>query len=237
MYIIHICGASGCGKTTIAILLKELLSNSFKIDIVSMDQFYKTLDKSNPETNWDHINAFDTDLLYNCLVKLKQNKSTKVPHYNYVTSERYLEDKIVENLDILILEGIFTFADEKIRNLADLKIYVDADPYKTCFIRRFERDMKERGRTYQSVLNQYLGQVLDGYHQFILPNKKYADISYVNENEKPNLKTPFIQMVCSYVKIHYDDKLIHINTFQKSLEIIDEIESDILYMNDKIKII
>lgn len=199
MYIILVHGPSGSGKTTISKLIKKSLPE-VKTEIISMDQFYKILDQNDPISNWDTIDAFDTDHLYSCLVQLRYGKTTEIPIYDYVTCTR-LKDKqtINGNLDIVIVEGIMTLYDERICTLADLKIYIDADPWKTCLRRRFSRDMEDRGRSYISVLNQYLDQVLDGYLTFVEPMKKKADLCYVNEGEIPNDETLFIKIVCNYI--------------------------------------
>ncbi len=197
MFLIIVNGPSGCGKTTIVNLLKQSLSISKKVDVVSIDQFYYSL-KPGEQRNWDHIDAIEMKLLIQKLEELKAGKAVWFPEYDYVTHQRIPDKYVIKETDILILEGIFALYDETIRNMADLKIYIDADPINTCFPRRYARDTSERGRSGQSVVNQYMTQVLQGYKEFVEPTKKYADMCYINEQETPTIDTPFIYMVCLY---------------------------------------
>ena len=200
MYIVIVNGASGSGKTTIVNLIKEYLSFSdFKIEVVSMDQFYKSLKPGTHPHNWDHIDAIDVDRMVRCIGDLQKGENTYFPTYDYVTHQSIPDAYTIEKIDVLIIEGIFALYDERLRDMADLKIYVDADPYKTCFLRRFNRDIQERGRSPQSIIDQYFGQVLDGYKQFVEPTKIYADIYYTNELIKPDKNTSFIEMVSDFI--------------------------------------
>ncbi len=201
MFIILVNGASGSGKTTIVRLIKQQLSEK-KVEIVSVDQFYKSLKPSVDTTvpyNWDHIDAIDVDHLIECICSVKNGKDTLFPSYDYVTHQTIPDDYTIEKVDVLIVEGIFALYDKRVRDLADLKLYIDADPYKTCFVRRFNRDVEERGRSGESVVKQYFEQVLDGYKQFVEPTRINADMCYTNELVMPDKNNLFIKMVAEFI--------------------------------------
>ena len=127
------------------------------------------------KTNYDHPFAFDTDLLVEQLEKLQNNESIEVPVYDYSRHTRSEEKIVVEPQDVIILEGILILEDKRLRDLMDIKIYVDtADDLR--IIRRIERDMKERGRSLDSIIDQYLSVVREMHEQFIEPSKKHADV-------------------------------------------------------------
>ncbi len=199
MYLIAVNGPSGSGKTTIVNLIYQVLTNfNLNVKIVSMDQFYKSLNLDETP-NWDHIDAIDIELLIEKLVELKNGKNVWFPHYDYAIHQGIPDTYLIQNVDILILEGIFTLYDARIRNLANLKIYIDADLFRFCLPRRYARDIAVRSRNGQSIIDQYMKQVVWGYEQFVKPTKKYADLIYINELQEPNEDIPFIQMVCLYV--------------------------------------
>ena len=125
--------------------------------------------------NFDHPDSYDVELLKDHLNKLKNFIPVDKPKYNYVISNRMEETERVEPADVIILEGIMTFAHPEIRKCLDIKIFVDT-PDDIRFIRRLERDIKERGRTVTSVINQYLTSVRPMHHAFVEPSKQYADI-------------------------------------------------------------
>ena len=127
------------------------------------------------KTNYDHPFAFDTDLLIEHLEKLLNYETIEKPVYDYVAHTRSTETIIQEPKEVIILEGILILEDKRLRDLMDIKIYVDTDD-DIRIIRRIKRDMVERGRTLDSVIEQYLGVVKPMYHQFIEPTKRYADV-------------------------------------------------------------
>jgi len=201
MYILILAGASGSGKSTLVKLICDRVRENTPektVHVMSMDQYYYSMTPGHP-ANWDHINAIDTKLLAEHLRELKAGKKVNVPQYDYVTHQRIPDSQLLENIDILILEGIFTLYDQELRDLADLKIYVEADPIKLCFVRRFHRDGAERGRSGDSIIDQYFSQVLPGYEQFVVPTKKYADLCYTNEGNKPTECTKFVHIVAMCV--------------------------------------
>ncbi|MGQ5708962.1 uridine kinase [Lactobacillus sp. PSON] len=177
--IIGITGGSGSGKTTIAHKIAEEFDDNDRITIITQDSYYK--DNTNipmeerMNINYDHPNAFDMPLLEKQLGMLLKRQAIEMPTYDFTAHTRSDETVHVEPADIIILEGILVLFNEEIRDLMDIKVYVDTDD-DIRFIRRLERDMKERGRSLDSVINQYMDTVKPMYHQFIEPTKRYADI-------------------------------------------------------------
>lgn len=173
---VGITGGSGSGKTTIVKKIEEIVS---EFVFIPQDNYYKTADYVNNENitsfNFDHPDAFDSDLLVSQLNDLKNGKQIDMPGYDFVTHSRKKDTQLVDSRKVVIVEGIMLFWDKRIRDLLDLKIFVDT-PDDIRFIRRLSRDVKERGRTLDSVITQYLDVVRPGYYEFIEPTKSYADI-------------------------------------------------------------
>ncbi len=175
---IGITGGSGSGKTTIVNkIFSEVPERS--IAIIEQDSYYK--DQSNLtyeercKTNYDHPLAFDTDLLIEHIELLKNGQAIEKPLYDYGIHNRKKETLFVEPKEIIIIEGLLVFYDERIRDLLDIKIFVDTDA-DIRLIRRIVRDINERSRTVDSVITQYINTVRPAHEQFIEPTKKYADI-------------------------------------------------------------
>lgn len=176
--IIGVTGGSGSGKTSVSRAILDHFPNH-SIMMLEHDSYYK--DQSSLsfderlETNYDHPLAFDTDLLITHLEQLLAYQAIDIPVYDYVAHTR--SDQVVhqEPKEVIILEGIMILEDERLRDLMDIKIYVDTDD-DIRIIRRIKRDMEERGRTLDSVIHQYLSVVKPMYHQFIEPTKRYADV-------------------------------------------------------------
>jgi uridine kinase len=176
--LIGITGGTGSGKSTIA---KEIYSRFSEncIAMIEQDSYYK--DQSNlsfeerVKTNYDHPDAFDTALLVKHLKQLIEGKSIEKPIYDFEMHNRKKETIKVESREIVIVEGILILQEPELRSLLDIKIYVDTDA-DVRIIRRIIRDMNERGRTLNSVINQYLNVVRPMHMQFIEPSKRYADI-------------------------------------------------------------
>ncbi len=177
--IIGIAGGSASGKTTIASKLYDKFSEEKSVLIIRQDDYYKDQsDKPMVErikTNYDHPFAFDNDLLIDHINQLKAGKSIEKPTYDFVNHTRSDVTEIVEPSDVLILEGLFVLESEEIRSLCDIKIFVDTDA-DLRFIRRMLRDVKERGRTLDSVVSQYVNTVRVMHDQFVEPSKRYADL-------------------------------------------------------------
>ncbi|MGX8679759.1 MAG: uridine kinase [bacterium] len=177
--IIGIAGGSASGKTTIAEQINKAFAERHQVKILKQDDYYKDQsDKPMEErvlTNYDHPFAFDIDLLVEHLKMLKDHQTIEKPLYDFTRHTRSDQTEIIGGNDVIILEGIFVLAEEALRSLCDILIYVDTDA-DIRFIRRLRRDMIERGRSLDSVCNQYLATVKPMYEQFIEPSKKYADI-------------------------------------------------------------
>ena len=176
--IIGISGPSASGKTLLA---KSIINDidSDKIAVITEDAYYR--DQSNiseklrNKKNYDHPNAFEHCLLFDHLKNMKEGKDIHVPIYDYSNHVRLNKTKLISSLNILILEGILIFTDKKIRNIMDIKIFVDT-PLDICLSRRILRDIRERGRDMHFILDQYRKTVRPMYFQFIEPYKRYADV-------------------------------------------------------------
>lgn len=174
--IIGITGGSGSGKSTIVRKISEVVSDFV---FIPQDNYYKSASFINNENitafNFDHPDAFDMELLHEHLHKLKNCEAIDMPEYDFVHHKRKDETIRVEPQKLVIIEGLMVLYDKQIRNLLDLKLYVDT-PDDIRFIRRLQRDIDQRGRTAESVINQYLEVVRPGFFNFILPTMKYADL-------------------------------------------------------------
>jgi len=176
--IIGIAGGTGCGKTTVATNICNGLKEK-KAIIIAQDSYYKDLGhlplEERKKFNFDHPSAFDNRLLVehlNCLIK---GETIQMPVYSFQNYTRKKKTKQIEPADIIILEGILVLEEKEIRDMLDIKIYVDTDSDER-FIRRLIRDTKERGRSLSSVIEQYLNRVKPMFLQFVEPSKRYADI-------------------------------------------------------------
>lgn len=176
--VIGATGGSGSGKTTVSHAIYDLM-NGQSMEIITQDTYYNDQASMTMEerkaVNYDHPLAFDNDLLYQQLDQLRHNQAIEMPVYNYAEYTRSNETRHVEPPEIIILEGILILDDERLRNLMDIKVYVDTDD-DIRIIRRIQRDMVERGRSIESIIDQYLTTVKPMYHEFIEPTKRYADI-------------------------------------------------------------
>ncbi|TCO79083.1 uridine kinase [Marinisporobacter balticus] len=176
--LIGITGGTGSGKSTIAKAIFESLPQK-NIAIIEQDSYYKDQSylpmEKRIHTNYDHPLAFDTELLLKHLEDLLNHKVIEKPIYNFSKHTREKETVSVDPKDIIILEGIMILEDKKLRELMDIKIFVDTDA-DVRIIRRITRDINERGRTLESVIEQYLNTVRPAHLQFIEPSKRYADI-------------------------------------------------------------
>jgi uridine kinase len=176
--VIGIAGGSGSGKTSVT----KAIFDQFKgHSILMLEQDYYYKDQSNLpfeerlKTNYDHPLAFDNDLLIEHIKQLLQYKPIEKPVYDYKIHTRSAEVIPVEPKDVIILEGILVLEDKRLRDLMDIKLFVDTDA-DIRILRRMQRDIEERGRTMDSVIEQYVNVVRPMHNQFIEPSKKYADI-------------------------------------------------------------
>ncbi len=181
--IIAVAGGSSSGKTTV---VNKILDNigDYPIIVIKHDDYYKDQSEMSLEArrkvNYDHPLSLDNDLFFEHLTKLIQGESVEKPTYDFVLLTRAEKTEIIKPAKIIILEGILILEDERIRNLADIKIFVEADD-DLRFIRRLNRDTKERGRTQESVIEQYITTVKPMHFAFVKPTKRYADIIIPND--------------------------------------------------------
>ena len=175
--IVGIAGGSASGKTTIVNNIKELFQND--IELISHDNYYLSNDDKTMEErvklNYDHPSSFDTDKMIEDVKKLKAGEIIYRPVYDYTQHTRAKEVVEVHPKKVIILEGILILEDPRLRDLMDIKVFVDTDADERL-MRRILRDTQERGRTVESVLNQYVTTVKPMHEQFVEPSKKHADI-------------------------------------------------------------
>lgn len=174
---VGIAGGSGCGKTTVVNAISDALGNA--VALLEQDSYYRDQShmsfKERLKVNYDHPFAFDNDLFISHINSLRGGLGVNKPIYSFETYTRTGKSIYVDPRSVLLVEGILVLEDERIRDLLDIKVYVDADP-DVRFIRRLLRDTKERGRTLDSVVSQYLDVVRPMHLQFVEPTKRYADI-------------------------------------------------------------
>lgn len=174
--VIGITGGSGSGKTTIVRKISEVNTDFV---FIAEDNYYRSAEFVNNDNitafNFDQPQAFDTDLLISHIQALKDRRPIKMPQYDFVRHRRREETVTVQPKHLVIIEGLMILYDKRLRDLMDLKIYVDT-PDDIRFIRRLQRDIIERGRTTESVIKQYLEVVRPGHFNFIEPTKEYADL-------------------------------------------------------------
>ena len=177
-FVIGIAGASGSGKTTLSEkILEEIGPDS--IALLPHDAYYRNQDDKPYEerlkVNYDHPSSLETELLIEHIHQLKAGKAVHVPVYDFVNHTRAKETRLVEPKRLIMVEGILILVEKKLRQLFDMKLFVDTDQ-DICFIRRLQRDLVERGRTMESVVDQYLNTVRPSFLEFVEPTKRYADV-------------------------------------------------------------
>ena len=176
--VIGIAGGSGSGKTTVAQTILQRVGPD-RIAFLQHDAYYKDLSGLPPtqraEFNFDHPNSLETDLLIRHIEQLKRGKPVKVPIYDFSTHSRTNQSYTVTPRGVILVEGILLFAEPTLRELFDVKIFVDTD-LDIRFIRRLQRDIAERGRTTEVVIKQYLATVRPMHQEFVEPSKRYADV-------------------------------------------------------------
>lgn len=181
--LIGIAGGTASGKTSIAEILKDDFKSTNSIQILKEDDYYKDQShmtyEERTKTNYDHPFAFDFDLMLEQLKELMNCETIEKPTYDYTIHNRSDKTEIIEPSDVIILEGLFALYTPEIREMEDIKIFVDTDA-DIRFIRRLKRDIVERQRTMENVTEQYLTTVKPMHDQFIEPTKKYADVVIPN---------------------------------------------------------
>ena len=198
MTIIGIAGGTGSGKTTVVKKIVQALPPHY-VAVVPLDSYYNDTSHMTEEErhaiNFDHPDAFDWKLLNKQLNMLRKGQPIEQPTYSYILCNRLPETVHVEPKPVIIIEGIMTLFDKKLRDLMDLKIFVDTDSDERL-IRNITRDVVERGRTVDMVLERYLNVLKPMHEQFIEPTKKYADLIIPQGGE--NLKG--IGILCKYIE-------------------------------------
>ncbi|MGT2808074.1 uridine kinase [Streptococcus iniae] len=176
--IIGVTGGSGGGKTSVSRAILDSFPNA-RIAMIQHDSYYRDQAHLSFEerikTNYDHPLAFETDFMIEQLKELLAGRSVDIPIYDYTQHTRSDKTFRQDPQDVIIVEGILVLEDERLRNLMDIKLFVDTDD-DIRIIRRIKRDMMERGRSLESIIDQYTSVVKPMYHQFIEPSKRYADI-------------------------------------------------------------
>jgi uridine kinase len=204
MFIIGIAGGTGSGKTTVVRKLIERLPKG-EVTVIPLDSYYNDSSNIPPEErqkiNFDHPNAFEWPLLIKHLQELKEGKAVEQPIYDYITSTRQKETVHVEPSDIIIVEGIMTLHHPELRDEMDLKVFVDADG-DDRLIRVIKRDIVERGRTIEAVIERYQRVLKPMHEQFIEPCKRYANV-IIPQGGHNNAA---INMMAKFIKQQLRDK-------------------------------
>lgn len=176
--IIGIAGGTGSGKSTVARKVADALDTS-SVAFIDMDAYYNNYAhlpmEERRRINWDHPNSFDWELLLSQLSALAAGKSIEKPQYDFVAHVRHAETIHVNAADVVVIDGILLLADPRIRELCDVKVFVDTDA-DIRLIRRLRRDIVERGRPLEEILDQYLTTVQPMHLEFVEPSKRYADV-------------------------------------------------------------
>ena len=195
---IGICGGTGSGKTTIARSIVEAVE-ARNVVLVEQDSYYRNLADmpldERHQANFDHPDSIDSDMLVNHLLRLKQGLKVEMPLYDFKSHTRSDRIEIIEPRPVVIVEGILIFAEARVLDLLDVRVFVDT-PDDIRFIRRLQRDIRERGRTVESVIGQYYRTVRPMHHEFVEPSKRHADI-IIPEGAQTGVSVEFL---CSMVR-------------------------------------
>ena len=177
-FVIGVAGGSGSGKTTVVRRIVDSLGPD-QVTLLDHDRYYRARNDLRLEEraalNYDHPDALETDLMVTHVRALKAGQAVEVPQYDFTRHARLLETHTFQPRRALIVEGILVFTDAALRDLMDIKVFVDTDS-DTRFIRRLRRDVAERGRTMDSVIDQYQSTVKPMHLEFVEPSKRYADV-------------------------------------------------------------
>ncbi len=201
--VIGIAGGTGSGKTTITRRIVERFGSD--VTVLYHDNYYRarhdlTYDER-VRLNYDHPDAFDTELMIHDLDRLKKGETIESPVYDYTIYDRSEQTLIVRPTRVIIVEGILIFHSKELRDLMDIKLYVDADA-DVRILRRILRDVKERGRSLDSVIHQYLETVKPMHEAFVEPSKRYADV-IIPEGGQNHVA---LEMVMNRVQFHLEGR-------------------------------
>ena len=197
---IGIAGGTGSGKTTLTEHLKQHFGDD--ISVVHHDSYYKYQDRPFEERcklNYDHPDAFDTDLMIQDLKKLKAGQTIYCPVYDYALHNRTDQTVEIRPAKVIIVEGILIFQNKALRDLLDIKIFVETDA-DVRILRRALRDVEERGRSLESVVNQYLTTVKPMHEQFVEPTRKFADIIVLEGGHNLVALDMIMQRIAGHIK-------------------------------------
>ena len=198
--MIGIAGGSGSGKTTLAENIKRCFGD--KISLIRHDDYYKSQKSLSLEEkatlNYDHPSAFDTELLISHIKSLKAGNDIDCPVYDYTIHDRSDRIRRIECRRVILLEGILIFENQELLDLLDMKIFVDTDA-DIRILRRISRDVKERGRSLESVINQYISTVKPMHERFVEPSKKIADIIIPEGGQNPVAYGMIIEKIRAYL--------------------------------------
>jgi uridine kinase len=196
--IIGICGGTGSGKTTIARAIVDAVGRS-NVVLVEQDSYYRNLADmpldERHQANFDHPDSIDSDMLVNHLIRLKQGLSIEMPLYDFVTHTRSDDIEVINPKPVVIVEGILIFAEPRVLDLLDCRVFVDT-PDDVRLMRRLRRDITERGRTFERTLEQYELTIRPMHFEFVEPSKRHADI-IIPEGSQTGMT---VDLLCSLVR-------------------------------------
>ncbi len=205
--IIGIAGGTGSGKSTLANRLVDNFGED-EISIIRHDNYYKSQDHISYEervgVNYDHPDAFESDLLCKHLYELKKGRSVQIPIYDFTKHTRSNETITINPAPVIIIEGILIFSERKLCNMMNIKVFVDTDA-DVRVLRRINRDVRKRGRTLESVISQYLTTVKPMHEQFVEPSKRKADIIIPEGGKNPVALEMLVQRIKSVLKENKKD--------------------------------
>lgn len=197
--IVGIAGGTGSGKTTITNQIKERLGE--QVCVIMHDCYYRAQHElslaQRAQVNYDHPDAYETELLVEHLAALRQGQAVEVPVYDFALSDRSEATTTVRPARVIIVEGIVILAHPALRELLDLKVYVDCDA-DVRILRRVRRDVRERGRSIESVIDQYLATVKPMHEAFVEPSKRHADLIIPTGGENP----AGVEVLISHIRAH-----------------------------------
>ena len=202
--VIGVAGGSGSGKTTVVRRIVESIGTD-QVTVLDHDHYYRDRNDLRLEEraalNYDHPDSLETDLLVKHLHELKAGQAVEVPSYDFSLYARLVKTTTAHPRRAIIVEGILVFVDAALRDLMDIKVFVDTDP-DTRFIRRLQRDVAERGRTMDSVIDQYNATVKPMHLEFVEPSKRYADVILPQGGHNPVAVELLLTLIRSVISDH-----------------------------------